>query len=382
MRKLILASLLVTSSMTVTAQPAFAKTEAAEATAVAEEAGAAEASDAMDQTGPKDKFKKELEDMEKLFSKIFDTKNLPPIEPARLTLAQQTTAKVMPDGVYGKMMNDMMDKFTAGIFNQEGGMSDLEISLTTGVEAPEGGLDEAKRKAITDILDPNHAKRTEVIQSSLSPMINKIAAVVEKPMREGLTRAYARKFTAAQLTELNAFLSTPTGTLFGTESILLQADPEVMQAVFKALPKMVDDLTDPATEIDKKMSEIPPTRSLSDLTAKEKDSVAKLLGTTADKLNEYGGVEEGGIDEATAAAADPFAGDTGEEPWWDRSNWDKADEKKMTELETKSGKLAEQSTEASNATLDFENEVMLRVRERYLAKGWKRDAATKAESSD
>ena len=259
-------------------------------------------------------------------------------------------------------------------------MSDLEISLTTGVEASEAGLDEAKRKAITDLLDPNHAKRAAMMQSSLKPMMDKMARTIEPPMRDGLARAYARKFSVDQLTELNSFLATPTGSFYASESFLLQADPEVMQAVFSAMPAILGDIMSPAADIEKAMADIPLGKTLSDLSAKEKDSLAKLLGTTADKLSTFDAVETSiePYDAATDAAADamtenadPFANESGEEPWWDRTNWDKADQKKIADLESKSDALTEQSSTASQAYLDFETEVMLRVRDRFLANGWK-----------
>ena len=363
MRKLILATLLATSGMTVAAQPVFAasqETETSEADA---------------------KTMKEQKEIEKLFANIFDTKNAAPIDPQRLTLAKQTTAQIMPDGIYSKMMTGMMDKIMGALFTQAGGMSDMEISLATGVELPENGLDETKRKAATALLDPNHAQRSEAMQNMLNPMMDKLARVIEPPMREGLTRAYARKFSAEQLGELNSFLATPTGSFYASESFLLQADPEVMQAMFSAMPALLGEFTNPENEIEKAMAAIPPAKTLGDLTAKEKDSLAKLLGTTADKLSEYGAVETS-IDAMDAAAdamaegaeiadADPFANESGTEPWWSRDNWDEADQTKISELEAAADKLGEQSSAASAAYLDFETEVMLRLRERYLAKGWK-----------
>src|SRR3546814_3041507 len=57
--------------------------------------------------------------------------------------------------------------------------------------------------------------------------------LMEPPMRDGLAKAYARKFTGAQLTDLNSFLATPTGKLYAGEWMALQADPEVMVAVIR-----------------------------------------------------------------------------------------------------------------------------------------------------
>lgn len=364
MRKLILTALLASSSIPAEAQQVPITDETNEASSEADAAIAAE-----------------MKELQKLFSGLFGSTDPTPIDPVRLTLAKKTTAQIMPDGIYSKIMDDMMTKVFGVMLAQPGGMSDLEISLTTGVEASEAGLDEAKRKAITDLLDPNHAKRASMMQASLKPMMDKMARTVEPPMREGLARAYARKFSAAQLTELNGFLATPTGSFYASESFLLQADPEVMQAVFSVMPAMMGDMMNPAADIEKDMADIPPAKTLNDLSAKEKDSLAQLLGTSADKLSAFGAVETS-IEphDATADAiteeADPFANESGEEPWWDRSNWEKEDQKKMTDLESKMLKASEQSEAASTASLDFETAVMLRVRKRFLANGWTPEASS------
>lgn len=86
--------------------------------------------------------------------------------------------------------------------------------------------------------------------------------------------------------------------------------------------------------------------------------------------------EAAGIAGAEAATADMFANESGAEPWWDRSNWDQADQKKIADLESKANALAERSEATTASYLNFETEVMLRMRERYLAKGWKPDASS------
>ena len=363
MRKLIVAALLATSSAAFAAPPLQRVTEAP----------AAEVVDA-----------KEFKELEKMFSSLFGNTDTTPIDPQRLSLAKQTTAQIMPDGIYSKLMKGMFDKLLGTILKQPVGMSDLEISLISGVEIAEGGLDEGKRKAITALLDPNHSERAAAMQTSFKPLMDKIATTIEPPMREGLARAYARKFSVEQLTEMNGFFATPTGSLYASESFLLQADPEVMQATFSALPTLMAELTNPGNEYEAKLATIPPARTLDELSAKEKGSLAKLLGTSVDKLSASGAVEESEAEfdamaEAAidaAAAPDPFANESGSEPWWNRDNWDAADQTKIADLESTANASAEASEAANTTYLNYETEVMLRLRERYLAKGWKPDTSS------
>jgi hypothetical protein len=355
MRKWIITALLATSSITMVTPAAWAND-----TVAAEPAKDAAA----------------IEKMTKMFSDIFDNKDASPIDPARLTLAQTTTAKIMPDGIYSRIMKDMTDKIFGALFSTTNGMSDLEISLTTGVDIDSANFDDAKRQAVTAMLDPNHKERSNALASALNPMFEKMSAAIEGPMREGLARAYARKFSTAQLTELNGFLSTPTGSYYAAESFALQADPEVMQAVFASLPQMLGDLSNPAgieKGITEKMAGIPEPRKLSNLDDAELGKLADLLGTTVDALKDFSAsdaVLTADEEMAEVAVDDPFAGDTGEEPWWDRSNWSEAERRKIVDLETKSNTAAEKSEAAQSAYLDYETEVMKRTRDRYLAKGW------------
>src|SRR3546814_2282127 len=76
--------------------------------------------------------------------------------------------------------------------------------------------------------------------------------LLEPPMREGMAKAYARKFTADQLGELNGFFATPTGQAYASEWMAAQADPEVMLAVAKAVPPMVLDFIDRAPKVAEK----------------------------------------------------------------------------------------------------------------------------------
>lgn len=366
MRKWILAALLATSSMTAPVA-AFDETEAT--------ADAAKEADAMEQ-------------MTKLFSSVFDSKDATPIDPARLALAEQTTTTIMPDGIYARIMKDMTDKIFGALFSSGNGMSDFEIMLTTGVEIDAAKFDDEKRKAVTAILDPSHADRSSVMQSVMNPMFDTMATAIEGPMRKGLARAYARKFTAEQLTELNSFFATPTGSFYAAESFALQADPEVMQAVFSSLPEMMKGFADPGKEVEEKMAAIPPARKLSDLSDKDLANLAKLLGTTVEglraKVEAENAAEAAGdaaaeamkagveaMAEEAADSNDPFANDSGTEPWWDRDNWDERDREKVKSEELEVEFASDRLEAASDGLRRLETEIMLRVRDRYLKQGWK-----------
>ena len=305
----------------------------------------------------KAKMQKEMDEAVALIEKMFDTSSLPPIEPARLTLAQQTMGALIPAGSLEKMIDNLYGKMFKAIMGEFGGQSDLLLSIKTGVESDQiAKLDEATKGKVADMFDPHRKEREDQITKVIKPLISEVLGDMEPPMREGLAKAYARKFTAAQLTDLNGFLATPTGTLYANEWMALQADPEVMVAVIRAVPPMVTKFIDRAPQIEKDMKDLPKEKQLSDFDDKELAKLAKLMKVDVKVLKEQrdmwnsDSVEasdavaveaaddyavDAAADAATAAAdAADYATDAVADPAYDRSNWSAADLKRVEDLET------------------------------------------------
>ena len=324
----------------------------------------------------KAKMQKEMDAAIALVEKMFDTSSLPPIEPARLSLAQQTMGALIPTGSLEKMIDNLYGKMFKTIMAELGGQSDLMLSIKTGVESDKiATLDEATKTKVADIFDPHRKEREDQITRVIKPLISEALTDLERPMREGMAKAYARKFSAAQLTDLNSFLATPTGRLYANEWMALQADPEVMVAVMKALPPMVTKFMDRGPQIEKDMKELPKEKQLSDFSDKELASLAKLMKVDVKVLKEQRDMWKTDVIEATEAAdaaadasydgsaADAAAGAAeaaadaaaaatdyaSDDPAYDRSNWSVADLKRVEDLETASGNAAFAAAEAQEA---------------------------------
>ena len=302
----------------------------------------------------KAKMQKEMDEAIALIEKMFDTSSLPPVEPARLTLAQKTMASLIPAGSLEKMMDNLYGKMFKTLMGEFGGQSDLMLSIKTGVESEKiATLDEPTKAKVADMFDPHRKEREDQITRVIKPLISEVLSDMEPPMREGLAKAYARKFTAAQLTDLNGFLATPTGTLYANEWMALQADPEVMVAVIKAVPPLINKFIDRAPQIEKDMKDLPKEKQLSDFDDKELAKLAKLMKVDVKVLKEQRdmwnsdavdateavAVEAAADDYAVDAAADvaDAAADAAEaaaDPAYDRSNWSAADLKRVEDLET------------------------------------------------
>lgn len=235
-----------------------------------------------------DPSKAMMDSIMSMFGNIFDTSKLPPPEPERLKLAEVTASRLLPDGAYAKMVNDMISNIAMPMLNAMPGLTDAQITAKTGAssEAVEA-LSAESKEAVTLIIDPNYRKRGEQLMSIMTPVINDLMAELEPAMRVGLSRAYARKFSAAELNGINSFFATPTGASYARESFALQADPEVLQAMFKAIPAMVGKVTGDEKALKAKFDALPKERKLSEMSDAELKKLATLLGVTVQSLKDY-----------------------------------------------------------------------------------------------
>jgi hypothetical protein len=307
MRKLILATLLATSGTTFVVPPVMAETEAVAA------------------------------------------------DPARQKLAETMAGKIIPAGSYEKMMKDMSVQLADTIIAQTLGMDASTFAMTK-----EGEASAVEGKTLGELAaeaDPNFKERMDIMMRVTFDELGKLMSAMEPAARGALANVYARKYNTKQLTDMNGFFATPSGSTFAADFMSTFTDKEMMTAMMGQMPKVLEAMPDIMKKVEAATAHLPLPPSAA-------------IAEGADKAA------------AVIAAADPFADDTGNEPWWDRSNWDKADQKKIASLESKSSTLAEQSEAAVSTSLEFETEVMLRVRERYIAKGWKPDPISEADSGD
>ncbi len=297
----------------------------------------------------KAKMQKEIDEAIKMIEKIFGVDKLPAVPPAQLALAQQTTTALVPPGSLAKMLDNMYGKLFQGLMGEMGGMSDMMLSIKTGVESEKiAALDEKSKTAVADLLDPYRKQREEQVMKVVKPLITEVLGDIEGPMRNGMAYAYARKFSAAQLGEMNAFFATPTGKAYTSEWMALQADPEVMLAMVKAVPPLIGKYMDRAPAIEKDMKELPKEKQLSDLSDAEMSKLAKLLKVDVKVLKEQRDMWNSDAVEATeAVAADDYMDDAAVDaavaaadaaaasidPAYDRSNWSAADLKRVEDLE-------------------------------------------------
>lgn len=321
-----------------------------------------EAKSALVEPAETEKAAKELDDVMSIFTKMFDTSNLPEPETVRLELAKVTASKLLPDGAYAKIMDAMFDQMLAPIMNIVPGLTNEQIVTATGAsEENVAALTEEKKAAVTQIIDPQNKDRGKQFFDVMKPMISEAMAIIEPAMRTGLSRAYARKFSTAELTTINGFFSTPTGSAFARESFALQADPEVMQATFKAFPAIIASFMGDEAKFKAKFEEIPKQRELKDLSEAEMQQLAVLLGVEIKTLEDH---------RTIATATEPLVEETGDEPWYSEDSWTPANRKKAAKLAEIYNAASDKSSAAFSALEEAQTNAIDEARKRMLAKGW------------
>lgn len=206
-------------------------------------------------------------------------------EDAKLPAASEAAAKIIPDGIYARMMEDVMGGMLGALAGQMTNMSSYEIAAKLGVSPGEvDEYDEATRAEITNLIDPAFAQRGELSMKAMTASLTEIMTDMEPAVRKGLSRAYAQRFTAQQLADINAFFATPSGAVYASESMLVFTDPQVMSGSMEAMPKMMEAMPAMMASMEEATAELPPERGFADLSEDERTRLAELTGLSMEEL--------------------------------------------------------------------------------------------------
>lgn len=179
--------------------------------------------------------------MTQIFDKLFPPGPEP--DPVRLAAARGAVQTMFPNGAYSQALTRFMD----GMIDHGLKMSEADFAALAPTvkksrkDKPPSTL--PFRQALTAD-DPNFDAKLAAIRAFMGQTFVKIGTVAEPKLRDGMARALARKFDAAQIGEINAFLATPTGQAYGREMVGLWFEPDVMRGAFATFPEMVKLLPD------------------------------------------------------------------------------------------------------------------------------------------
>lgn len=231
-------------------------------------------------------IERELSAMGDLFGDMFGTAEpLTPEQEARVPMAQSVVIKLFPEGTYVKMMDEAMGPMMDSMLGNIAGSPAILLMEMTGLSPSElSDIDNARLEAAVELLDPGaKARNAEIADMSMS-LMSDIVVQIEPSYRAGLARAYAVRFTEAELTELDAYFATPVGSKYAAESFLIFADPQVMSAMNQMMPAVMEAMPAMMGDIGDIGARYPKGRTFSDLSSAEQDKLASLLGVTLEEL--------------------------------------------------------------------------------------------------
>lgn len=215
---------------------------------------------------------------------LFQAEPLTDEQKARLPAASMVVYKMMPDGFYAEMMGRMMDTTMAPLMDMFAGPDMVLMASFPEQANAVSDLDEAQKEELATIVDPAFSQRSDAVMDVLMGKMTDMFSVLEPPMRDGLSRAYAVRFTGEQLDDIADFFATPTGSIYARESMVLFADPQVMSAMMSSLPQMMQGMGDIGSAMEAAVAELPQQKSYADLSAAERARIAELLGVSESEV--------------------------------------------------------------------------------------------------
>ena len=221
-----------------------------------------------------------------MMSGLFQAEPLTAEQEARLPAATAIVATMMPEGFYGEMMRDMMEKTMRPMMAMFSEPDFLLASRLTLDEAALAELSDAEKQELLTMLDSAWDQRADTMVDALISNMGGAFAAVEPPVRAGLAKAYAVRFDEAQLADISTFFATPTGGEFARQSMALFADPQVMGATMEAMPEMIGSFTEMETAMEAALESLPAERDYADLSMAQRARMADLLGVEPDALGD------------------------------------------------------------------------------------------------
>lgn len=130
-------------------------------------------------------------------------------DPARVAAATQLITRLLPAD-RAEAMIDQMIRPTMG---------NLHAAMAQAPELKAAFARNPKARAALDAFVADEVARSTAIVKQALPTL-----------RTAMARAYARRFTEAQLNEIAAFFDTPTGRLYAEQAPTLMGDPDIVAA--------------------------------------------------------------------------------------------------------------------------------------------------------
>ena len=209
---------------------------------------------------------------------------------SRLPAAERVVAQVFPQGTYRKMMDASMQPMMDAMMESMKAMPMAQIAAMTGMSTEEmAKLGDASIGELMEIIDPAFEERLAISNRVTVSMVTELMDEIEPSYRSGLMRAYAVRFTEAELADISAFFATETGRKYAPESILLFTDPQVMSVMGEMMPAMMERMPALTKQMTEEMESLPKPKRPEELSESDKARLAEILGVDLEEIRNQGG---------------------------------------------------------------------------------------------
>ncbi|MCX8476773.1 MAG: hypothetical protein MT490_13325 [Sphingomonas sp.] len=171
-------------------------------------------------------------------------------DPARLEVAGKIVARLVPQGVYLRMMRDSFPQ-----------MMEAMIGQMSGLTAADLGEKDKSGKTLEQIAaerDPAFRERMRIMTRVMGEELGTVMDKLEPRVRTALGKSFARRFTLQQLADMDAFFATPSGAAFANAYLLTFMDPEMMQEMSAATPEIMRAMPAIMARVEKETAHLPP----------------------------------------------------------------------------------------------------------------------------
>ena len=193
---------------------------------------------------------------------VFAVPPIPPTDPVRLAAARPVIDRIWPDGTYAHVIHVMMDQLIPASMAQTFAMkpSDLLAGLG-GKPGAKTGEKSAAGETIGQMAaknDPYFQQRMAITLRVIGDEMGRLMTETEPSVRDALAHAYARRFTVAQLAELDHFFATPTGKAYVADSLTLMMSPDMPQALQDFTPRFIKAMPEIIAKVTEATKDLPP----------------------------------------------------------------------------------------------------------------------------
>jgi len=208
-------------------------------------------------------------------------------DPKALAEARLVVARLMPPGVYKKIMGPMMSSVTGNMSESMKALPLKQLAELGGLSPKEAAaLDKVDIGQVMAIYDPHWQERMRLSMNAMFEAMGDFFTTIEPEMREAMAHAYANHFTTAELTDLDRFFETPAGAKFSSQYMTIMTDPAIAAEMKSIMPKMMQQMPKFVEAAKKATASLPPPRKIEDLSPAEKAQIAKALGVKENQLQD------------------------------------------------------------------------------------------------